>query len=433
MFIAVQFLWGVLLFIPGAQPYRGYIRALPYLSSLGLLALFVLQPFAGRRPKAGGLMVGALILLALNLLHPTSQLSAGLAQCVFQVSIAGPIFWAYKTIRTPQHFHKLLVLIFLMNFASAALGVLQVYFPDRFMPPQFNSLGLQLNPLYVESLSYVGPNGTLITRPPGLTDQPGGAAVAGGLTALLGLGLSLRSRKGWQTIGLLCAIAVGLAVVYLTQVRAVLLTVIGAGAVLGVLTFRQGRVARASWILAAGGALIVASFWWASSIGGAALDERFLTIRSVGAFQTYQENRGGFLTATVGELLDEYPLGAGVGRWGMMNVYFGNPTEFRSAPIHAEIQLTGWLLDGGVPMWVLYGGAVLLTLLAGFRLTGSRDQAVGEIALIVLTIHVFVVGFAMASPPFNTQLGIMFWTLAAGLHGAARAPVPKVEGEETPP
>jgi hypothetical protein len=116
----------------------------------------------------------------------------------------------------------------------------------------------------------------------------------------------------------------------------------------------------------------------------------------------------------------------------MMNVYFGNPTEFQSAPIHAEIQLTGWLLDGGVPMWVLYGGAVFLALLAAFRLTGSRDQAVGEIALIVLAIHVFVVGFAMASPPFNTQLGIMFWTLAAGLHGAARPIAPKVEGKESP-
>ena len=69
---------------------------------------------------------------------------------------------------------------------------------------------------------------------------------------------------------------------------------------------------------------------------------------------------GGVGEATVGELLSEFPLGAGVGRWGMMNVYFGNPAAFRAAPIYVEIQLTGWLIDGGIPMWLLYGGAVLL-------------------------------------------------------------------------
>jgi hypothetical protein len=431
LFLATQFLWGVLLFIPGAQPYRGYIRALPYVASLALLVLYLLRAAPGSRPRGSGWLIGALLLLVMNLLHPTTPLTAGIAQCVFQLAIAAPMFWVFKRIRTPQALERLLVIVFVMNFVSAALGILQVYSPERFNPPQFSTLGLKLNDAYVSALTYVGNNGRTIVRPPGLTDQPGGAAVAGGLTALLGLGLLLRARKGWHAVGLLCAIGIGLAVIYLTQVRAVLLTVIGAGALLGGLTLRRGRMARGSWILGVGATLIVASFWWASSLGGDAVDRRFLQIRETGALQTYQENRGHFLSATVGELLSEFPLGAGVGRWGMMNVYFGNPAEFRSAPVYVEIQLTGWLIDGGVPMWLLYGGAVLLTVFAGFRLTAARDPSLAEMALTVLAIHVFIVGFAMASPPFNTQLGILFWTLAAGLHGAASQPTPAVDAGES--
>jgi hypothetical protein len=429
-FFAVQFLWGALMFIPGSQQYRGLVRALPYLSSLALLGVHVGQRAPVSFPRSSGLLMSALLLLVLNLFHSTSQLTAGLAQCVFQLSIAAPLFWAYKAVHSPRQFERLLVLLFLMNFVSAGLGILQVYFPDRFMPPEFSALGRQTNEYYVESLSYMGDNGQAIVRPPGLTDQPGGAAVAGGLTALLGLALSVRSRKAWQRVALLGAVGVGLAVVYLTQVRSVLLMVIVAAAVLSGVAFRRGRVAGASWILATGGALLIASFLWASSIGGATVNERFLTIRNTGAVQTYRENRGRFLAYTVGELLDEFPLGAGVGRWGMINAYFGNPAEFRSPRIYVEIQLTGWLLDGGVPMWLLYGGAILLSMFATFRLTRAPAPFLGDSALVVLAVQVFIAGTAMAQPAFNTQLGILFWALASMLHGAALSTAVAVDSDE---
>jgi hypothetical protein len=420
-FLAVQFLWGAVLFIPGAQEYRGVVRALPYVSSLGLLALYALHRVPRALPRGSALLVGGLLLLVLNLFNSRSQLAAGLAQCVFQLSIAAPLFWGYKAIRSSRHVERLIVLMFFMNFASAGLGVLQVYYPDRFMPPEFSSFGLELNEYYVASLTYIGSDGRAIIRPPGLTDQPGGAAVAGGLTALLGLGLLLRARRPLHVAGLLGAVTVGLAVIYLTQVRSVLLIGLGAGAVLCAIAVRRGRVAGATWILAAGAALVVASFIWASSLGGAAVDNRFLNLQGRGAIEAYQDNRGNFLAYTVGELLDEFPFGAGVGRWGVMNTYFGDPADSRSAPIHVEIQLTGWLLDGGVPMWVLYGGAVLMALWVAFMLTGARDRRLAETALIVLALEVFVVGMAMAGPVFNTQLGILFWMLGSSLHGASRA------------
>ena len=70
-------------------------------------------------------------------------------------------------------------------------------------------------------------------------------------------------------------------------------------------------------------------------------------------------------------------------------------------------------------MWLLYGGAVILSLLVGFRLTSAPDLHLAETTLIVVSVQVFIAGMAMAGPVFNTQLGILFWTLAAVAHGAA--------------
>ena len=147
---------------------------------------------------------------------------------------------------------------------------------------------------------------------------------------------------------------------------------IGAFIVLAAVMFRRGRVAAAGWLVAGGGALVLTSFLWAASVGGESVRERFTGIAQQGAMQTFKENRGHFLSYTLGELFDQYPFGAGVGRWGMMNVYFGDPTDLSSPPIYVEIQLTGWLLDGGAPMWLFYGGALLTGILLVLRLATQR-------------------------------------------------------------
>ncbi len=66
------------------------------------------------------------------------------------------------------------------------------------------------------------------------------------------------------------------------------------------------------------------------------MEERFIGITQLGAMRSYQENRGGFVAQTFGELLDRYPLGAGLGRWGMMQIYFANPDKVESAPIYGR-------------------------------------------------------------------------------------------------
>ena len=419
LFVAIQLLWGVLLFAPGMQAVRVYVRALPYVSSLAALLYYMTRGAEPRLPLQARWLVGVFGLLALNLLHAETHMKAGVAQMIFQLAIAAPMFWVVRTVRSEARFLRLLWVIFIASFVSAAVGVLQVYYPDQFLPPEFSALGRALNPQFVNALTYIGPGGRRIIRPPGLSDLPGGAAVSGLTTMMLGIALAIHGRQS-RLVRALClgAAAIGMTALYLTQVRS--LTIM---AVLSVLMFvavslRQGRVAQSGWIAATGGTLVVASFVWAVAVGGESVVERFSSFADTGVFTTFQENRDLLLVYSVNDLLFKYPLGAGLGRWGMMQVYFGDRAMWQSPPIHVEIQLTGWLLDGGVLMWLCYGGAILSALHFSYVLAvhGASDS-LQYFATIVLALQLTIFGLCFAGPIFNTQLGIEFWTVTAALLG----------------
>ncbi len=106
----------------------------------------------------------------------------------------------------------------------------------------------------------------------------------------------------------------------------------------------------------------------------------------------------------------------------MMSVYLGDACRSRATPIHAEIQATGWLLDGGIPMWLLYGGAVVMALVG--RLSILCETGACRIwprsRIVVLGVQALIAGFAWAGPAFNTQLGSQFWFFTSALYGASR-------------
>jgi hypothetical protein len=194
---------------------------------------------------------------------------------------------------------------------------------------------------------------------------------------------------------------------------------VAAFALMAALMFRRGRFAAGAWLLTGGAALVMLAFVWAVSVGGERVERRFTDMAQQGAVTTYRENRGHFLSYTAGELLDQYPLGAGVGRWGMMYIYFGDTTDLAAPPIYVEIQPTGWLLDGGVPLWACYGGALFAAFAMAWRLATQRfSPGMADLATIVLPVLLTITGMALAGPIFNTQVGLLFWFLAASLYGA---------------
>jgi hypothetical protein len=111
------------------------------------------------------------------------------------LSIAAPVFWASRLWLDEDRLLRLMWLVFAANMASATLGLLQVYFPDTFLPPEFSSLGLAMNPDFLSGLTYVGADDRIIIRPPGLSDLPGGAAIAGTTGALLAFGFAVRPHQ----------------------------------------------------------------------------------------------------------------------------------------------------------------------------------------------------------------------------------------------
>jgi len=153
------------------------------------------------------------------------------------------------------------------------------------------------------------------------------------------------------------------------------------------------------------------------AVGGQSLSDRFLGLFDDGVVQTFQAERGSFLTYTVSELLFEYPLGAGLGRWGMMQVLFGDGTMWTAPPIHVEIQPTGWLLDGGLPLWIIMAGAIAAGLRASYVVAVHAAGSLQESGTAVLCFQLMLLAICFTGPAFNTQLGIQFWALTAALWG----------------
>ena len=419
IFIAVQLLWGIVLFLPGAQGYRTYIRALPYVISGAALVYYFRRATGEALPRSAGWLLASLVILVLNLAQETTHLTAGIGQIVFQICIAAPAFWMVRAVPTERRLVMLIWVLFASSFVASAVGILQVYFPDRFLPPEFSVLAQALNPDVISSLTYTGADGRAIIRPPGLSDVPGGASVAGMMTMILGLTLAAQRRQVWLRLGCLGAGAIGMTVLFLTHVRS--LSLLGAAtiAVCAVLRFRQGRTTDAAIAVVAGVGVLAGAYVWAVSVGGQAVSDRFLTLFDDGVFRTFDENRGLFIRYTLTELLYEFPLGAGLGRWGMMQVLFGDSTMWQAPPIHVEIQPTGWLLDGGVPLLLLYIGALVSALRHSYRLVvGQSTARLQDAATILLCVQFALVLLCLSGPAFNTQLGIQFWAVTGALFGA---------------
>ena len=421
VFVLVQVLWGVLLFVPGSQNYRIYIRGFPFAASLLALGMCLRTKSADSGAPGARWIMAALMLMVANLVHPATWVMSGIAQIVFQLSIAAPVFWTARNWMTADRLERVLLLVFGANFVSAALGLLQVYYPQTFMPPEFSRLALRLNADIVGALTYIGADGREIVRPPGLSDLPGGAAVSATVTALLGFAFATRARLTYQLrVCFIASAVIGLTVVYLTQVRSMLVMICVCMMAAGAVRLRQGRVAHSMWVAGSAIALVVASFIWAVAVGGESVVDRFQSMLDVGVVQSYQDNRGLFLTYTLQELLYEYPFGAGLGRWGMMSAYFGDPTNWQYPALWAEIQLTGWLYDGGVLLWAFYASAIATASLYTYRVAFLSETHLSDLATMVLSVQVLVIGLCFTGLVFNTQMGIVFWLLSASVYGAER-------------
>jgi hypothetical protein len=359
--------------------------------------------------------------MALSTFHPdTSGIAVAVATILLNLAILGPLFWV-RTVRVDvTTVRRLLYTFWAFQAASAAVGALQVYFPGRFQP----AASTMLSDEQLGALQIVLSSGIRVPRPMGLTDSPGGAGIGGAYCVLLATGLLLDRPRIWLRVLLIAGMCVGCFTLYLCQVRSLLVMVsISLVAMAAPLLVQRkfGRLATFGVPLAA---TAILGFAMAVAIGGDSVTGRLSTLIEQSPGQVYFSNRGFFLEETFSSLLPQYPLGAGLGRYGMMRTYFGSLSQFESRPIWVEIQWTGWLLDGGVPLMLLQAACLCLALRETLRIALRTDPASQELARLAGMIAGYSVGMialTFNACPFMGTMGVEFWLLNATLFAASRS------------
>ncbi|HSC28326.1 MAG TPA: hypothetical protein VLD67_13690, partial [Vicinamibacterales bacterium] len=408
------------LYLPGTQAIRLYVRIASFAIALAVLGWVLLKNGPRARPHpARPWVIAALAYVSLMVLHPlTSSTTAGLAQVVLYLSVIAPLFWAPAVIRDPDHAARLMGLLLVCNGVNALVGVLQVYDPGRWMPQEVSRIVTE-SAFGLGAVTYQGPNG-LIVRPPGLFDNPGAVAGPGMYAALLGVVFAMSAAAPWKRALALGASFAGIAAIYLSHVRVSLVVCLVMLASYVAILMAQNRRMRASRVAGTALVLVVATFAFALALGGRSIGERTWTLVETDPLTLYSASRGDQLVYTFDELLTVHPLGAGLGRWGMVGGYFGRGGDPESTPLWAEIQITGWAIDGGLPLLALSLAALALTLQSQRHVAlRDPDAKVRACAAVALAANLGTAALVFSFTPFVTQIGVQFWFLAGAVHGIA--------------
>lgn len=402
----------------------GGLRPLLRIASFGAsLALLIFVQGCGRRHPASSPAVLVLIIAFISILHPTTNsFIGGAAQAMLYLSIIAPLFWVSRLSVNLDGLRQVILIIWLFNTASAGLGVLQVLVPGRFQP-NMSSVVQSVGKGYVDSLMITTPSGERVLRPMGLTDIPGGAASAGFYTILFSIALLITRTRNFLRAMCGVSIVLGVACLYLAQVRStIVLAGISLIVFIGLLASRL-KVAKLPVWAALFGMVLIGILAYSAIVVSDTSSSRFTNLTADNPGTVYYKNRGHFLEHTINELLPQYPLGAGLARWGMMYYYFGEKSDADRDSIYVEIQWTGWLLDGGVLLILAYCAAIFAATFAAYRIVHSDFGAATNELMIwgafVVGYNVAMFALCFSYTPFIGQAGVEFWILNALIFSTA--------------
>ncbi len=422
-FAVAQVAGPALLYIPGMQVFRLLLRIGVFaLSLLGLLWCLRSSRVTRVHP-AWTLLVIAAVYMALMLVHPyTNTIMAGIAEIGMHLAVAAPVFWALHYFRGDyQRLMRVLTILWVLNSASAIVGILQVRDPGTWMPAEFRSNNTK-GRAYLIQFGYVTGDGIKAIRPPGLGDAPGAACGAGVFVALMGLAfLGLPVSRLRRLLG--CAMGMaGVVVIFLSHARSSLVVVVGCAVVYSIIMVGQGRLRTgltSAFSIAVCG---VCSFLYAESLGGQATMNRFATLLADDPLKVYEKSaRLGNVTMAFDSFLVEYPLGAGLGRWGMMRVYFGDENNLDSPMIWAEVQFQAWVLDGGIVLLSLYLIAIAVAIQRLVRFSFFHQSwQLRQWGAAILMLSAGPLALMFSYCPFYSQIGMPFWLLIGAVEGLAQ-------------
>jgi HAMP domain-containing protein len=332
-------------------------------------------------------------------------------------AIWGPIFWVGRYKITPEILSRAIILLWGFHTLSSFVGVLQVYDPERFSPDA--TFIETLLGEYAEGLKVTLDDGRRIYRPFGLTDSPGGASASGAFAATMGLILAVSKRTMPLRLAGAGSTALGMFCIYICQFRSALIVTCLGFIFMTVLTALRGQGAKAARLSGVIVLAVGAGFLWAVAVGGEAVTNRLETLTNNDTGTVLYKSRGIFLESTFEEEIPTYPLGAGLGRWGMMYTYFGDSNNLDSPAIWVEIQATAWILDGGLMLFLVgYAAVIAACYMAVQMAVRTPSESLSDNAAAIAAMNVGTLVATFGYPVFISQGGIMFWFLNALLYTA---------------
>lgn len=405
VYIAIQFACQLALLSQALAPARVFFRSAAFCASL--LFLLLVPRGIGARSAARSFALVTMAILTLSAVNPAGGAPlAVVAHWALYLAILAPIFWVSRLELKGNILEKVMLVFWAFHLLSSIFALLQVYFPGQFQP----AVTTFITEKHVATIRLA--SGEYVPRPMGLSDTPGAAAGSGLYAALLGVGVVFtRPFRFAAPLGL-AGMVIGMTCIYLSQVRAVLVMLGICFLVLTALLAFSGRLPRLVWVLVIGSVVGLAGFELAFELGGTTVTNRLASLVEHDPTTVYRVNRGRMLEHAFETLLPEYPLGAGLGHWGMMNAYFGS----REHEIGAELQFVGWLLDGGVPLILVYLAAILSAIFFAVRTTLRATEARMEgWAAVVGAYDVGTLALCFSYVPFMSSPGLEFWLINAVL------------------
>jgi len=410
-YLAVQIGCQLALLASVLSPARVVFRSAAFGTSL-LFCLLV----PGRPLAASPIRIGVFAILAIVTMSAFNPASAGplaaLAHLAFYASVLAPTIWVPRLRVDDRSLERLLVILWALSTASAGVGVLQAYFPGS-LQPNIAMLAAETGKRQLETVMIRLSSGDWIPRPMGLTDTPGGAAFGGVYSALLGLGIGFRRPFPFARVAAFASMVIGATCLYLCQIRALMVMLLICMSAIVLILALGGRLSRSGIAAMGTVGFALAGLYIAISLGGEGVTNRLSTLVAHDAGTVYYKARGGILEVTFTTYLPDYPLGAGLGRWGMVNQYFARGGD----ALWAEIQWTAWLFDGGVLLMLAYSITVLVAVYLGVRIALRHWSSTGLDAWggVVAGYNVGALALTFSCPLFMSTAGMEFWLINATL------------------
>ncbi len=399
--IVVQLVSQVALLIEPLVAFRVFNRSVALGTSLAFL--FIVPGKVRTWGIVRSLGIAVLAIETLAMFNPLggSPLSV-IAHWSFNLAVMAPLLWVARLDVPRGTVARILLILWGVHSLGAVLGVLQVYFPGHFEPAvasltERRHLMIQLS------------SGEWMLRPTGLTDTPGGASVNGLYAALFGSGVVLARPFRFARLAGVVSICLGLMCIYLGEVRSSLVMLVVCVIVLTALLSASGRGTTATTFVLLVGIAALGVFYVALGVGGQMMSNRLSSLVASDPGTFYYANRGRMLEYAFTELLPRYPLGAGLGHWGMVNAYFGSVDQ----EIGAELQLVAWILDGGLLLVIVYLAAALAAIFYACRVSQLPDQAAAIWASVVAAYSVGALALCFSYPLFMSTGGLEFWLVNA--------------------